>query len=77
MGNAFEWTEDPTLLYVTNQKEDTETAENLLVDERVSRLLRGGSFVFPPVYLRCANRILTRPGSRYFSVGFRPLRTLH
>ena len=76
LGNAFEWTEDPALLYVTSQKEDTENAKHLLIDERMSCLLRGGSFDNLPVILRCAYRVFIRPGNRSFSNGFRPLRTL-
>ncbi|MBM3983938.1 MAG: formylglycine-generating enzyme family protein, partial [Planctomycetes bacterium] len=76
LGNAVEWTEDPALLYVTNQKEDTENVKHLLIDERVLRLVRGGSFDFQPVLLRCANRNFNRPGFRLYTNGFRPLRTL-
>jgi formylglycine-generating enzyme required for sulfatase activity/tRNA A-37 threonylcarbamoyl transferase component Bud32 len=76
LGNAFEWCEDPALGYATGRKDDTENSKYLLVDERSSRLLRGGSFFAQPVNLRCANRSVDRPGYRVNTSGFRPTRTL-
>jgi formylglycine-generating enzyme required for sulfatase activity len=76
LGNALEWVEDPARLYVTGQQEDRENRQFMSIDERVSRLLRGGSFYDAPVVLRCAFRTLYRPGSRDVTFGFRPARTL-
>jgi formylglycine-generating enzyme required for sulfatase activity len=76
LGNALEWVEDPALLYVTGQTEDIENSKQLLIDERMNRLLRGGSFFIQPFYLRSAYRDYYRPGIRGFSYGFRPVRTL-
>lgn len=76
LGNATEWVEDPALLYVTGQTEDIENAKLLLIDERMSRLLRGGSCDVRPVDLRCAYRNSSRPGNRSNTGGFRPVRTL-
>lgn len=76
LGNAWEWCEDPSVVVQTGQMEDIEDSRLLLLDERMSRLLRGGSFTAPQVYLRCANRNLNLPGYRLGTVGFRPVRTL-
>jgi formylglycine-generating enzyme required for sulfatase activity len=76
LGNVMEWVEDPALLYVTSQREDIENSNYIIINERISRLLRGGSFFIQPVNLRSANRFNGRPGIRDFTFGFRPLRTL-
>ena len=76
LGNATEWVEDPALRYVTGQKEDTENSKYMSIDERMSRILLGGSFSNRPVGVRCANRNFGRPSDRMTSDGFRPVRTL-
>jgi formylglycine-generating enzyme required for sulfatase activity len=76
LGNVWQWCEDPGLYYDTDQKEDKENQKYVLIDERMSRLLRGGSFYYQPVNLRSAYRVSNRPGNRDFTFGFRPVRTL-
>ncbi len=76
LGNAMEWVEDPGMGYVTGEREDTENSKYISIDERISRLLRGGSFYVRPVNLRSANRLSDRPGLRFNAIGFRPVRTL-
>jgi formylglycine-generating enzyme required for sulfatase activity len=76
LGNAMEWAEDPAQLYVTGQMEDVENIRLLLIDERMSRPLRGGSFYIQPVSVRSASRFSDRPGVRYITYGFRPTRTM-
>lgn len=76
LGNAFEWCEDPNVAVQTGQLEDVEDARLLLADERMSRLLRGGSFNDLSVHLRCAYRFNRRPENRNSTYGFRPVRTL-
>ena len=75
LGNALEWVGDPAQLYVTGQRNDIENKSLLLINERVSRLLRGGSFNLTPVDLRCANRLDNRPSIVNNTSGFRPVRT--
>jgi formylglycine-generating enzyme required for sulfatase activity/tRNA A-37 threonylcarbamoyl transferase component Bud32 len=75
LGNALQWVEDPALLYVTGQRNNIENKKSLLIDERMSRLLRGGSFNYMPVDLRCAFRNSSRPSTFNNSFGFRPSRT--
>ncbi len=76
LGNTSEWVEDPALLYQTGQVEDVENARAFIISERISIILRGGSFSFQPVGLRCADRFVNRPGNRSNTNGFRPVRTL-
>jgi formylglycine-generating enzyme required for sulfatase activity len=77
LGNAMEWTEDPAIASVIFQREDMENDKFLLIDERISRRLRGGTFYALPVDLRCAGRDGNRPGfRRSHDLGFRPTRTL-
>jgi formylglycine-generating enzyme required for sulfatase activity len=76
LGNALEWVEDPALVYDTDRLEDVENPELLVIDERMPRLLRGGSFELLPIDLRSASRYVNRPGLRVRTNGFRPARTL-
>jgi formylglycine-generating enzyme required for sulfatase activity len=77
LGNAGEWCEDPALAYATARKEDVENSEYLSIDEQTARQLRGGSFDYQPVDLRCAYRKdVYKPGDRISTYGFRPARTL-
>ena len=75
LGNANEWTEDPGFLYDIRRMEDIENTSQLRLKEQMTRLLRGGSFVFTPVFLRCASRSVNRPSFVFNSTGFRPSRT--
>jgi formylglycine-generating enzyme required for sulfatase activity len=45
------------------------------INEKYSRLLRGGSFAGPPAVVRSANRIRHAPAVRSTDGGFRPART--
>jgi formylglycine-generating enzyme required for sulfatase activity len=46
-------------------------------DERKAlRVLRGGSWLGPPAYLRCSYRIGTQPSGRFTGYGFRCARGL-
>ena len=74
LGNAQEWCEDPAQLYVTGQRNDIENKSLLLINERMSRLVRGGSFFSTPVDVRSASRNVNRPSSNTYSSGFRPVR---
>ena len=76
LGNALEWTEDPAVGYAIFQREDMEKGQFSLLDERMSRLLRGGSFGHLPILVRSAGRDFHRPGTRFYYGGFRPTRTL-
>ena len=45
--------------------------EELEAEERVCRVLRGGSFAYTKHYARCAYRYRSYPDSRYNNQGFR------
>ncbi|MFO0825076.1 MAG: formylglycine-generating enzyme family protein [Gemmataceae bacterium] len=76
LGNVWEWCEDAAFPYATSRTEDAEDNNHLQVVEQENHILRGGSFFYPPVYLRSANRNHYRPGLSNFNRGFRPARTL-
>jgi formylglycine-generating enzyme required for sulfatase activity/tRNA A-37 threonylcarbamoyl transferase component Bud32 len=76
LGNVYEWVEDPGVVYDVSATADRDNVKYLLVNEQAIRLLRGGSFVYHPVNLRCAFRNVDRPGNRSLTNGFRPSRTL-
>ena len=76
LGNAFEWTQDQ---YKEYQKTSTEMShDNINIHETLSenpRLLRGGSFLYPPAFVRSAYRVWYAPAYRSTYIGFRPSRT--
>jgi serine/threonine protein kinase/formylglycine-generating enzyme required for sulfatase activity len=75
LGNALEWCQERVVPYAPGllQSEDKEDMRD--IDSRTSRVLRGGSFVLPTVYVRSANRQGLVPTHRGLNVGFRPART--
>jgi formylglycine-generating enzyme required for sulfatase activity/tRNA A-37 threonylcarbamoyl transferase component Bud32 len=76
-GNAWEWTQDPALVYRwpggNKYKEDIEF--NLDIQDGESRLLRGGAFDNPTAGVRSADRDSNRPGDVNNAAGFRVART--
>ncbi|MFM8272169.1 MAG: formylglycine-generating enzyme family protein, partial [Gemmata sp.] len=76
LGNAFEWVEDPWLPDVAITREDNGNEMITRIDERVSHIIRGGSFLSLPMSLRSAFRSYLRPGDRVTAFGFRPARTV-
>ena len=72
-GNVWEWVEDCWNDSYTGAPADGSAWESGDCSERV---LRGGSWIFDPRYLRAANRNWVATGRRYDSNGFRIARTL-
>ena len=72
-GNVREWCQDRTLK-ITPESNDTE--DTLPVLDISGRMTRGGSYLINQQMLRSANRRYDNPRARYFSVGFRVVRTL-
>lgn len=72
LGNVWEWCEDAAVLdeigRVVGDDPDTPAAHR--------RVYRGGSFFDDIASLRVANRNSFRPGDGFYSVGFRPVRSL-
>jgi formylglycine-generating enzyme required for sulfatase activity len=78
-GNVLNWCQDgyegdyavPKGGEAVEDKEDS--LQIVSIDPRV---LRGGSFLSPAVYLRSASRSGDVPPNRYNYIGFRPARTI-
>ncbi len=78
LGNVWQWCQDRYLFYpVAAGRRGNEDQEDTSykVDERSSRVLRGGSFKGIAPDVRCANRLNNRPAYRNNNVGLRPART--
>jgi eukaryotic-like serine/threonine-protein kinase len=77
LGNVYEWCQDRYENYKPAKGEalidDINISESIY--ERIPRLLRGGSFGYPPGVVRSADRSRLAPASRSFIFGFRPART--
>jgi serine/threonine protein kinase/formylglycine-generating enzyme required for sulfatase activity len=76
-GNVWNWCQDRGEFYPGAKGDGTiEDKENILdIDDKDSRVLRGGSFYDQASSVRCANRAFNVPTNRDFFVGFRPART--
>jgi formylglycine-generating enzyme required for sulfatase activity/tetratricopeptide (TPR) repeat protein len=77
LGNEFEWTQDSNSRSMQERKglfSDTIHMSEYLSDKSI-RLMRGGSFYFPPADVRSAYRFPCAPAFRYADYGFRPART--
>jgi len=73
LGNVFEWVQDR--YGRLNTTDDINIQE--FIDTLNPRLLRGGTFYNPPVFVRSANRDWIAPANRDAFSGFRPSRTYH
>jgi serine/threonine protein kinase/formylglycine-generating enzyme required for sulfatase activity len=77
LGNALEWCQESITLYSPGPggkaAEDVEDKRD--ITDRNSRVLRGGSFLDLPRYVRSAYRLWNVPSFRNLSVGFRAART--
>jgi serine/threonine protein kinase/formylglycine-generating enzyme required for sulfatase activity len=75
LGNAYQWREDREGYYAAgDDKEDIDDTKYVLNDVR--RVMRGRSFLYRASNVRCADRYFDTPAYLYFTVGFRPARTL-
>jgi serine/threonine protein kinase/formylglycine-generating enzyme required for sulfatase activity/tetratricopeptide (TPR) repeat protein len=77
LGNEFEWTQDSNRRAMQERRglfSDTIYMSENLSDKSI-RLMRGGSFYFPPADVRSAYRFPCAPAFRYADYGFRPSRT--
>jgi formylglycine-generating enzyme required for sulfatase activity len=78
LGNTWEWCQDPYMTHGTGRGQSVDHhIHNLeLLTERTPRILRGGSFFYPPVLVRSAVRGRVAPADRsLLNGGFRPSRT--
>jgi formylglycine-generating enzyme required for sulfatase activity len=75
-GNVWEWTRNlwgpnlwmPDYHYPYDAKDGRESLD---IKIGVSRVLRGGSWIYDRRFARCATRDRYRPGFGYFNIGFR------
>jgi formylglycine-generating enzyme required for sulfatase activity len=72
LGNAMEWCQDR----YDPQRPGRSVEDHPAITDDSKRVLRGGSFLFQPPYVRSARRLKDQPNYRDYSVGFRPARTL-
>jgi formylglycine-generating enzyme required for sulfatase activity len=72
LGNVYEWCQEPSGTY---QVWSTELTSRDFID--VHRLVRGGSFSYPPAGVRSAYRLKLPPTSRLIYHGFRLARTYY
>jgi formylglycine-generating enzyme required for sulfatase activity len=78
-GNVLEWCQGIHLTYprppAGRSVEDIDNMNTLIVLDKDSRVLRGGSFLNQPSEARSANRLRNLPHWRSPAVGIRPART--
>jgi formylglycine-generating enzyme required for sulfatase activity len=77
-GNVFTWCQvefknDPQ---GQGEKASEDKEGSLNINDKDSRVLRGGSFTNPAVNVRSAYRLRNVPSDRHTDVGFRAARTL-
>jgi formylglycine-generating enzyme required for sulfatase activity len=77
LGNALEWCQESIAYYpvATDGKAIEDLEDKKDIKDKLSRVLRGGSFVNQPVDVRSALRIRDAPTYPIGLVGFRPART--
>lgn len=78
LGNAVEWTQDSPLYYAAGQggQPSDDVQQPGPVTKNEFRVLRGGSFNIPAVFVRSAYRFRNLPELRFFVNGFRLARTM-
>ncbi|HBI43180.1 MAG TPA: serine/threonine protein kinase [Planctomycetales bacterium] len=76
-GNVYAWCQDRYKADAAEKGEEAEKdqEDGLVISGSVSRVLRGGSYFYPPSYLRSAARDYNVPPNQYTNHGFRPART--
>jgi eukaryotic-like serine/threonine-protein kinase len=75
-GNVWSWCQERHSEYPKRQGVVVDKEDILPFDKEQRRVLRGGSYVDPPPYVRSANRMSYVPTSRIDNIGFRVARTL-
>ncbi len=77
LANVYEWVNDRFGVSRPGRHSNTIDSINVIevVNEKLPRLLRGGSFNYRPAYIRSADRNKDFPSYRNAFYGFRPART--
>ena len=76
-GNTWNWCQESSWGYKPGSggKAATDEEDKRDITDKLSRALRGGSFIDLPSNVRCASRINNRPSTRDNSIGLRVART--
>jgi formylglycine-generating enzyme required for sulfatase activity len=76
-GNLWAWCQERYREYPKSQGQEPidDMDDSLVVDKDENRVLRGGAFDRPAVFVRSAHRDFNAPGSRFARLGFRVART--
>ena len=79
LGNVYEWCHEQYYRYPEGEGNTTTDDMNILlsINEQNPRLLRGGTFINLPAFVRSAYRVRDAPSYRDINFGFRPSRTYH
>jgi hypothetical protein len=72
LGNMWEWCHDEFHQVNSTESQFDDINIHLYINESSPRILRGGSFLDLPAYVRSANRNRNAPAYRYTNNGFRP-----
>jgi len=77
LGNALEWCQESIMYYRQGEdgKPSEDSEDKREIKDKLSRVLRGGSFFYLSRYIRCVLRDRNAPTFRNIDVGFRPART--
>jgi formylglycine-generating enzyme required for sulfatase activity len=77
LGNTWDWCQSPWERQKRPRGEvvNDEGEDLIVIEDRLDRVLRGGSFTYNPKYVRAAFRLNDRPSLRYHTVGLRVART--
>jgi formylglycine-generating enzyme required for sulfatase activity len=73
-GNTWTWVNDPSYFYAQGIA-IADTLDIRDINSDVGRVLRGGSFLDRPLYVRSSNRDYYRPDGRFYTTGLRLART--
>ena len=76
-GNVWEWVQDIYQIGYSNAPTDGTAYTTITDGEDELHVLRGGSWISSPKYLRAAYRFRYAPDVRYFIAGFRVARVLN
>jgi serine/threonine protein kinase/formylglycine-generating enzyme required for sulfatase activity len=75
-GNAWAWCQETGWNYGTQQRQQCLGGAAEEVQERLCRVLRGGSFISLATILRSGHRYFFLPAYQHIDLGFRPARSL-
>jgi serine/threonine protein kinase/formylglycine-generating enzyme required for sulfatase activity len=75
-GNVYTWCQESYKPYPQAVETSDDREDDLVIDSKKSRVLRGGGFMNQPPVLRSSNRTYNAPTNVYVNLGFRVVRTV-